>query len=160
YFVRGYSWPTKSLDGFLPVPHFMITLSENGWDTLTAKVPRTVSERGIEILSEGVAFMRRRVKELKNEGYKRVILAGHSWGAWGALLAAQASDFGADALLLSAPNTFGPRISPISGGPNPTFGLSVSEFPAALKQVKTPTVMIVPDDLVWDPDPARRGAMA
>jgi hypothetical protein len=66
----------------------------------------------------------------------------------------------ADALLLSAPNPFGPRLSPTDGKPNQEFGMIVSEFGPALSKVKIPTVMIVPDDNNWDPDPAARGQIA
>jgi hypothetical protein len=66
----------------------------------------------------------------------------------------------ADALLLSAPNTFGPRISPISGLPNGDFRLTVTEFGPVLSKINIPTVLILPDDTIWDPDPGARGQIA
>lgn len=149
YFVRGGG--TK-VDAFVPVPYFIKTLSGQGWDTIAAKVPQGIQANSVETLGPVAAFVRRRVGELKAQGYKRVVLAGHSSGAWSALLAAQSPDFGADALLLSAPSVFGQR-----GHPN--FGMNLSELPAALNRVKTPILIIFPDDTVYEPDPVRRAAM-
>lgn len=157
YFVRGYG---TTVDAFAPVPYFIKTLSDEGWDVIAAKVPQgTSKDAAIEVVGAGAAFMRRRMSDLKGQGYKRVVLSGHSWGAWAALLAAQNPDFAADALLVSAPAIFGQRVSLVNGKPNPSFGLNLSELPAALNKVKTPSVMILPDDTTFDPDPARRGAM-
>jgi pimeloyl-ACP methyl ester carboxylesterase len=158
YFVRGYG---TAIDTFVPIPYFVKTLSDRGWDTLTAKIPRNARAMlGAETVGPGAAFLRRRLSELKSQGYKRVVLIGHSWGGWAALLAAHTPDFGAEVLLLSAPGTFGQRTSSRTGGPNAVFGLNLSEFPWALNNVKTPTVLILPDDTVYEPDAARRGAMA
>jgi pimeloyl-ACP methyl ester carboxylesterase len=154
YFVRGFPKESLAPDSFVPVPHFMKSLSEKGWDVLGAKVPK--GERGARataVIAPVAVLMRRRARELKAQGYKRVIVAGHSFGGWAALLAAQDADFAADALVLSAPNTFGQRS-------NPMFDLNLSQFPVALKNIKVPTAMILPDDPVWEPDPVRRGAMA
>ena len=124
--------------------------------------------------------MNGRAKELKAQGYKKVVLAGHSWGAWVAMVAAQDPQCAADALLLSAPNTFGPRLSQIAGKQeehirggysrrpsekktarlNPNFSKVLTEFGPALNGVKTPTVLILPDDTDWDPDPGARGEIA
>ena len=108
-----------------------------------------------------------------------MIAAGHSWGAWVAMVAAQDPGFSADVLLLSAPNTFGARIwtkatiTPDKEGrgrkhllsgkgerPNPNFRMVLAKFGPTLKPVKTPTVLILPDDNEWDPDPAARGEIA
>ena len=158
YFVRGYR---TTIDSFVPVPYFIKTLSERGWDTLAANIPQSaLSLVATDTLGAGAAFMRRRVAELKAQGYKRVVLAGHSWGAWAALLAAHTPDFGGDALLVSAPAPFGSRISVITNQPNALFSMNLSEFPWALASVRTPSVVILPDEAVFEPDAAKRGAMA
>ena len=158
YFVRG--WAPKRLPSFVPGPYILKTLSEGGWDVLSASEPHGFPGLATDAVGRAAAFMRRRVSEFKKQGYKRVILAGHSWGAWAALLAAQSPDFAADALLLSAPNTFGKRISDLTGGPNPYFGLTLSEFPGVIAKVRTPTVLILPDDDPYIADPAKLGTVA
>jgi hypothetical protein len=158
YYVRGFYG--KSPDTFRPAPYVLKTLSEAGWDVICAKVPQDVTSPGYDVVANGAAFLRQRLKELKDKGYKRVILAGHSWGGWASLLAAQASEFAGDALLLSTPNTFGQRTSPFSGGPNPNFRMTATQFGPALNPIKVPTLLILPDDDIWDPDPAARGRIA
>jgi hypothetical protein len=158
YFVRG--WAPKRLPSHVPGPYVLKTFSEGGWDVISASEPHGFPGLATDAVGRAAAFMRRRVSEFKKQGYKRVILAGHSWGAWGALLAAQGSDFAADALLLSAPNTFGKRISSITGGPNPYFGLTLSEFADVIAKVRTPTVLILPDDDPYIADPGKLGTVA
>ena len=161
FFVRGYPPPT-GLDNFYSVPYFAKSLSEEGWDIVLAKVPRGTHERGMENVMEGAAYMRRRAGELKSQGYKRVIVGGHSWGGWAALLAAQSPSFAGDALLLSAPATYGSQIGR-RGGANPIYRMNLSEFPRALDKVKTPSILILPDETggeLFDPDPVKRGAIA
>jgi triacylglycerol esterase/lipase EstA (alpha/beta hydrolase family) len=81
YFVHGYA--PEAPRSFQPMPHYLRTLSEKGWDMLAARVPLAMDGiRSYEVVTRGAAFMRRRVRELKAQGYKRVVLAGHSWGAW------------------------------------------------------------------------------
>ncbi len=160
YFVGGYTLDPM-LDDYKLGPYMFKTLSDDGWDIIFAKMPQ--SERhppiAIETLGEGARTMERRAKELRAEGYKRVVVGGHSWGAWVALVAAR-DHVDADAILSSAPTTFGPNISPINHRPNENFRLNLSEFPAAIGKVDMPIVLIIPDDDVWDPDPAARGEMA
>jgi hypothetical protein len=159
YFVSGFGGKTQAPATFRPLPYVIKTLSENGWDTISARVPAGVEARGVDIVRGGAVYMGRRMRELKTQGYKRVILAGHSWGAWGALLIAPASDFAADTLLLSAPTTFGQATS-MNGQPNTLFRMALTEFPRVVARIKTPTVLLLPDDPDWDPDPGKRGVIA
>lgn len=159
YFARGYPEPDDR-EEVQPIPYLLKTLVDDGWDIISGRVPAGLKERGVEYAAEGASFLRRRMKELKAQGYRRIVLAGHSWGGWIGLLAARAPDFDADVMLLSAPNTFGPRISPVSKGPNPVYRMSITELPGALKGVRTATVMLLPDDDTWDPDPGQRGAIS
>jgi pimeloyl-ACP methyl ester carboxylesterase len=163
YLVRGWSRP-GGLDEYLLAPYLMKRLSEQGWDVVAAKVPKALPNQdsafGIDLGRRATPFVRQRVKELKEQGYKRVVLAGHSWGAWVALLAVQGDAAVApDALWLSAPNIFG-AVKLSNGQPNPFFPLLVSEFAPLLKGVTTPTFLVMPNDPFWDPDPAGRAAVA
>jgi len=158
YFARGFPEPTDRED-VQPIPYVLKTLADEGWDIVAARVPSGLRHRGVEYVAEAAAFLRRRVGELKEQGYRRIILFGHSWGGWAAMLAAPTPNFQAEVLLLSAPNTFGSKISPVSKGPNPVYGMATTQLLGALKGINTPTVMILPDDNEWDPDPAQRGAI-
>ena len=160
YFVAGYSPERQMLDEFRLVPYYLKSLADDGWDVVRAKLPSDIAgRRGLENVGLGALAIGRRVAELNAAGYKRVIVAGHSWGAWAALLAARDGAAG-DALLLSAPNTFGPQVFQTTGRPNPAFHRSLGAFGPALANDKTPTILILPDDNVWDPDPAARGQIA
>jgi pimeloyl-ACP methyl ester carboxylesterase len=165
YFVGGYSLDGSSVDDFHLVPYYLSSLASQGWDVILAKISHAESSsgvlgpRGFEYVGGGAQTIKNRVAALKAQGYKRVIAGGHSWGAWAALLAAH-DGAAADALLLSAPNTYGPRISAVNGKPNPEFGMVLSEFGPVLDKVEVPTVLILPDDNVWDPDPGARGEIA
>jgi pimeloyl-ACP methyl ester carboxylesterase len=180
YFIRGAS-PGLTFTSGQAAPFFCKTLSESGWDVIGARLPKEQVDSLITplrfLVRQTAAFVHRRVNELKGEGYKRVILGGHSWGGWVALAAAQSRashpagpfvrlhaarnpDYSADALLVSAPNTFGSRISAVTGKPNPNFHIALTRFEPLLQNVKTPTVLILPDDTDWDPDPGARGEIA
>ena len=53
-------------------------------------------------------FVRARVKALKADGYRKIVLAGHSWGGWEMMLAAK-DNADVDALILSSPAAFGSK---------------------------------------------------
>lgn len=159
YFVGGYSLGGRSRDDFRLSPYLLKSLSDDGWDIILAKLPHNVDGPGFQFVGGGARTIERRAAELRAQGYKRVIVGGHSWGAWAAMMAAR-DGLAVDALLLSAPNAFGERISPITGGPNPDFQLSMTEFEPLIGKITVPTVLILPADKVWDPDPAARGRIA
>ncbi len=172
YFIGGGS-PGTVLTSAWAAPYFFKTLSENGWDVIEAKQPQSQinSDKPSSVVQPAAVFLNRRVNELKAQGYKRVVAAGHSWGAWVCLVAAQDPDCAADVLLLSAPNPFGSKTQsrllhenyhrgytgPVAGG---RFQRNLTEFGPLLDKIKTPIVLILPDDTEWDPDPGARGELA
>src|SRR5262249_4794185 len=135
YFIGGYVWPPPP-DGLGIVPYFFKTLGEQGWDVVRAKgpyrsaLPPGVSQPLPSLLAPGAAlFVKRRVSELRAQGYRRVILAGHSWGGWVLMIADQSKGLGADALVLSAPGAYGPQ--------SPMFQKNGTEFGPLMKSIKT-----------------------
>lgn len=151
YFVGGFE-SGGMLDGFHITPYFLTRLSDDGWDVVGAKAPRNEHVRfGAEIASGGAATIVRRIKELRAQGYKRVVAAGHSWGAWSIMMAERASILSADVLLLSGPATFGPRISLINNRPSPAFALNASLFPPLVHEIKTPSILMLFKDDIFDP---------
>ncbi len=160
YFVPGFTPEAISSEGYRLVPYYLKSLADDGWDVVLAKHPHAESGSfGFTSVGGAARTIRQRAVELKAQGYKRVVAAGHSWGGWAALLAAR-DGAPVDALLVSAPNTFGPRISPTTGRPNSDFRLVITEFGPVLGKIDIPTVLILPDDNVYDPDPAARGEIA
>jgi len=162
YFIRGYYAADRTPEGFSIPPYFLTSLHAAGWDVIGARVPASEPDpgpaRGLWMAARAEPFVRERLAALKAQGYRKVVLAGHSWGAWLALLVGRNST--ADALIASAPNIFGQRTSPYTGGENVTFQFSLTQFAPTIAAVDVPTVLILPDDNVWDPDPAARAAMA
>ncbi len=151
YFINGFTLH-QQLAGGNAVPYFVKTLSEKGWDVIGAKMYRT--EVFPRLLVPGASrFVERRIRELKGEGYQQVILCGQCWGAWVSLKVAQSPSSAAGALLLMAPSAYGQRGSP-------RFREALTGFGPILQGVKTPTMLILPDDTDWDPDPIGRADIA
>ena len=150
YFVRGWGYPRgvpgaprggEQLDRFRGAHYLLKTLSENGWDVISAKFPyRPTSQYSFEFVPGAAAFVKRRVRELKEQGYRRVIIAGPSWGAWIAMVVERGEPH-ADAILVMVPNTFGARTLR-SGRVNPNFAQNAAQFALLVKDIKTPTVLV------------------
>ena len=66
------------------------------------------------------------------------------------MIAAQDHGCAADVLFLWAPGAFGPTGSKY-------FPRNLTEFGPTLDKIRTPTALILPDDNVYDPDPAAGG---
>src|SRR6266478_4443829 len=88
-------------DSESPAPPFLRVLREGGWDVLRFDRPRDSDS-----LIDSTRRLVDHVAELKHKGYRRVVLAGQSFGAFLALMAADASD-DVDAVVATAPAAFG-----------------------------------------------------
>ena len=88
-------------DSESPMPPFLRVLREGGWDVLRFDRPRDS-----DTLIDSTRRLIDHVAELKHKGYRRVALAGQSFGAFLALMAADASD-DVDAVVATAPAAFG-----------------------------------------------------
>jgi hypothetical protein len=166
YFARGWGQFSccRNRDDFQMVPYFLKSLSENGWDVLGAKIPEGPrTEFAHEAAPGGAGFLKRRVRELRAQGYKRVVLGGHSWGGWLALLVAQDRSLPLDAIISSSPSTYGPAIipgGPRKGQPNPNHMRNWTEFRPLIENLATPVVLKVFRDDPFEPEAANRGAYA
>ena len=156
YFIRGWGGVTTggaSLDEFQLVPYFVKTLADNGWDVIGAKFPNTPTKRhSADFVPAAVQFVDHRAKELKGEGYKRVVLVGHSWGAWVALAAAKAGT-DVDAVMAMAPNSYGPKIV-FGNRHNPRYELNVKSFVPLTHAIKVPTILMLFDKDEFEGDRA------
>jgi pimeloyl-ACP methyl ester carboxylesterase len=88
-------------DAESPTPPYLRTLREAGWDVL-----RFNRLRDGDTLTAGTRRLLEQVVQLKFKGYRRIVLAGQSFGAFLALMAADASE-DVDAVVASSPAAFG-----------------------------------------------------
>jgi len=88
-------------DSEAPTPPYMALLHDDGWDTF-----RFNRKRAEDTLPRSATALARIVAKLKSDGYRRVVLAGQSFGGFLALMAADASDQ-VDALVVTAPAAYG-----------------------------------------------------
>jgi pimeloyl-ACP methyl ester carboxylesterase len=82
-------------------PPFLRALQDGGWDILRFDRPRDG-----DTLTGSTRRLVDYVSQLKHQGYHRIVLAGQSFGAFLALMAADASD-DVDAIVATAPAAFG-----------------------------------------------------
>ena len=82
-------------------PPFLRILRESGWDILRFDRPRDG-----DTLTDSTRRLVDYAARLKHKGYHRIVLAGQSFGAFLALMAADASD-DVDAVVATAPAAFG-----------------------------------------------------
>ena len=82
-------------------PPFLRVLRDGGWDVLRFDRPREG-----DTLSDSTRRLVDHVARLKHKGYRRIVLAGQSFGAFLALMAADVSD-DVDAVVATAPAAFG-----------------------------------------------------
>src|SRR6266478_3315010 len=88
-------------DSESPTPPYLRILRDSGWDVLRFNRPRDG-----DTLTASTRQLVEQVGQLKHKGYRRVVLAGHSFGAFLALMAADASE-NVDAVVATAPAAFG-----------------------------------------------------
>jgi pimeloyl-ACP methyl ester carboxylesterase len=88
-------------DAESPTPPYLRVLRDSGWDVLRFNRPRDG-----DTLTASTRRLVELVGQLKHEGYRRIALAGQSFGAFLALMAADASE-DVDAVVATAPAAFG-----------------------------------------------------
>src|ERR1700741_4438348 len=96
---HGRSINTEDSDS--PPPPYLRVLREAGWDVLRFNRPRDG-----DTLTSSTRRLVELVGQLKRKGYRRIVLAGQSFGAFLALMAADASE-DVDAVVATAPAAFG-----------------------------------------------------
>jgi pimeloyl-ACP methyl ester carboxylesterase len=88
-------------DARSPTPLYLRALREAGWDVLRFDRPRAG-----DTLDHSAQQLVGIVAQLKKQGYRRITLAGQSYGAFLALMAADQSD-AVDAVIATAPAAYG-----------------------------------------------------
>jgi dienelactone hydrolase len=90
-----------SEDSTAPTPAYMAVLRDGGWDAF-----RFNRMRVDDTLEKSSLALAKVVEQLKTKGYRKVALAGQSFGGFLALLAADASNQ-IDAVIVTAPAAYG-----------------------------------------------------
>jgi pimeloyl-ACP methyl ester carboxylesterase len=96
---HGRSINTEDSDS--PSPPYLRALRDAGWDVLRFNRPRDG-----DTLTASTRRLVELVAQLKRKGYRRIVLAGQSFGAFLALMAADSSE-DVDAIVATAPAAFG-----------------------------------------------------
>ena len=112
-------------------PPFLRVLRDGGWDVLRFDRPREG-----DTLTDSTRRLVDHVARLKHKGYRRIVLAGQSFGAFLALMAADASD-DVDAVVATAPAAFGSFDEFYS-----TWRLNAIRLYPVLEQVRRARVML------------------
>jgi pimeloyl-ACP methyl ester carboxylesterase len=118
-------------DSQSPTPSYLRALRDNGWDVL--RFDR--ASRG-DTLTDSTGHLVDHVSELKHKGYKQVVLAGQSFGAFLALMAADASAE-VDAVIATAPAAYGSFDDFYD-----SWRLNATKLYPLLEQVKRARVMV------------------
>ena len=137
-----------SEDSKSPTPPYLGVLRDAGWDVL-----RFDRWRDEDTLPDSTRALVERAAQLKRSGYRRVVLAGQSFGAFLSLMAADASD-NVDAVVATAPAAYGDFQDFYN-----SWRLNATRLYPLIKRVKRARVMLFffHDD---DFDPGGRGVEA
>ena len=151
YFINGLDSSDRTRDDYHATYPYVYGLNTRfGWDVIAAKFPN--AERySFRAIPRSSKYLIARLAEFKAQGYKRVILAGQSWGAWVTVDVARRDGANKviDAILLTAPANYGTR--EFDGKPNPYFGLNKSEYVENIKTIRIPTIATFFRDDEFDP---------
>jgi pimeloyl-ACP methyl ester carboxylesterase len=151
YFVDGLNSYSRSRDDYhVTYPYIYGLNNRDGWDVIAAKFPN--AERySFRSQPRSAKYVIERLAELRAQGYKRVVLAGQSWGAWLTVDVARQKEAQPliDAILLTAPANYGTR--DWGGKPNPYFDLNKTEFLQNIKDIRIPTIATFFRDDEFDP---------
>jgi pimeloyl-ACP methyl ester carboxylesterase len=145
-YSHGRSLKNEDMDS--PPPAYLAVLAHAGWDAL--RFDRPTREDSLPASSADLA---RRVQALRDKGYKHVVLAGQSFGAFLSIMAAGQTK-GVDAVIATSPAAFGSFSDSYD-----TWQLNATELYRHLKSLKQTRVLLAffhRDDY----DPGGRGARA
>jgi pimeloyl-ACP methyl ester carboxylesterase len=144
---HGYGGPDRD-NRSRPVPGFVSILNDAGWDVL-----RFDRHPGGDLLTASLPLLLEGLDALRDAGYRRITLGGHSRGGWQAVLAGADRPELIQAVIATAPAAHGE-----TGRPN-NLGVALDDFRRLLAGLpaEAPRVLIALFDAdEYDPDPQRR----
>jgi tetratricopeptide (TPR) repeat protein/pimeloyl-ACP methyl ester carboxylesterase len=159
YYMHGFDGRARA---HAPLPEYFVTEIQRsrGWDVIDGNYPRSgVSEiRRFGGANFGAAaFLARRLKELKTQGYQRIYVGGQSWGGWNSLALATMPGLPLDGVVLVVPACCGWRFTGADRD-DPNYANNKIFFDQMIERVRYPTVGVFFLDDEYEP--ADRGAGA
>jgi pimeloyl-ACP methyl ester carboxylesterase len=151
YFVDGLDSYNRTRDDYRATYPYVYGLNNHyGWDVIAAKFPNA-EQYSFRSVPRSSKYLLTRLSELRAQGYKRVILAGQSWGAWVTVDVAKRDEARGiiEAIMLTAPATYG--TADWGGKPNPYFILNKTEYLENIKTIRIPTIATFFQDDTFDP---------
>ena len=151
YFIDGLDKDDRSRDDFRATYPVIYQMNRTyGWDVVAAKFPND-QDYGMSSVPQSSLFVLERLRTLKRQGYKKIVLAGQSWGAWVSVDAAiqKQADKPIDSLLLMAPANYGSK--EYQGKPNEYYQLNKTEFLQNIRAITIPTVSVFFRNDEFDP---------
>ena len=160
YYIHGFDGHARNHS---PLPEYFVSeiQKSRGWDVIDGNYPRS----GVtEIMRSGgsnyaaAAYVARRLRELKAQGYQRIYVGGQSWGGWTSLALAMMPGLPVDGIVLVVPAAGGWRAT----GPDrndPSYVNNKIFFEQMIGRVHYPTVAVF-FHLEGHNKPDERGAVA
>jgi pimeloyl-ACP methyl ester carboxylesterase len=151
YFIDGLDKDDRSRDDFRATYPVIYEMNRRfGWDVLGAKFPND-QDYTMSSVPQSSQYVLERLAQFKAQGFKKIVLAGQSWGAWVSVDAAvkPGVDKPIDSLLLIAPANYG--MKEYDGEPNEYFALNKTEFLQNIRSVAIPTVAVFFRNDEYDP---------
>lgn len=147
---HGYGGPTRDLRT-APLPGFLSPLNDAGWDVL--RFDRDPME---DDLVSSLPLLVRGLSAVRAAGYRRIVLAGHSRGAWQSVLAAAERPDLVEAVIAASPAAHG------EAGDQNNLAVAMADFRRLVSalphdQVRLAIVLFEGDP--FDPDPAARAEL-
>lgn len=128
-------------DSRAPTPPYIEDFRQRRWDVF-----RLNRMRHNDTLAAGAAALAQAARHFKKQGYRRVVLAGQSFGAFISLMAADASD-NVDAVIATAPAAYGPV-----NGPNAHYRLNALRLYPLLAELRhARTILFYFQEDAFDP---------
>ncbi len=106
YYIHGFDGRARVHS---PLPqYFLSRIQEStGWDVIDVDFPFNLDTAPLTYFEAGnfaaAAYVARRIKEFKAQGYERIIVGGQSWGGWTALILSTQRDLPLDGILMIVP---------------------------------------------------------
>lgn len=159
YYIHGFEGRARAHS---PIPEYFVDQIRNelGWDVIDGNYPRSgvaqvARYEGSNYAAAG--FVARRIKELKAQGYDRIVVGGQSWGGWTSLALATQPGLPLDGVILVVPACCGWKF----GGANtddPAFANNKLYFDQIIARVRYPTVGVFFSGDEYEPADRGKGA--
>jgi hypothetical protein len=137
FYFRGYgAWRFPPALSYSRVPPYLHRFARDGWDIKTVEVP--YYNRPPVNLPRIIKLVHRTVAAARAEGYRKVVLAGQSRGAW-EILGASDGTLPVDGVIIVAPAAHGTRYLR-NGRRNLNFDRGNPAFQALAQRLKAPRI--------------------